>query len=489
MKKQKYYAVKVGRNPGIYLSWKECEEQVKGFPGQKYQSFSSEDEAQKYLYNHEVQMDITATEPADIKTQEEVDNIIKECLDNDRVVAFTDGGYRGKEKIYGYGIYILSPKNEKPIEICDIIRTKRFEGSNNIGPEVMAVINALDWALSNEYEKITIFYDYEGIGKWAKNEWTANSEIAKWFVKKLEDTYVDLLDIEYIWVKGHSNIEYNEKADQLATQAMDKHINPQIKLGRTYFTCKSVDELQVESIIKKISEDPQIEVRLTEDECKKNWKLSKSSDKTSIIFFKKTKATVVQGKPNSLFSLFISFYTELIPDFDLIAAYSKMRQRRINASEIDLKVKELNLPYDFPIECIKLIKQSFSEYIALSIGRYSDVYDFGHYVFPACRALEGTLKYLFEKSGVHISDQKIGGYFDLNKKQKIYYLKGKKFDSSPYKSNIENGYNVYHSHRHHLGHFGELNPGDINDSNTYMIEDRDEALGIIDEILDTIKFD
>ena len=30
MAKKKYYAVKVGKTPGIYGTWSECEEQIKG---------------------------------------------------------------------------------------------------------------------------------------------------------------------------------------------------------------------------------------------------------------------------------------------------------------------------------------------------------------------------------------------------------------------------------------------------------------------------
>ena len=30
---RKYYVVWEGRAPGVYDSWEECEEQVKGFPG------------------------------------------------------------------------------------------------------------------------------------------------------------------------------------------------------------------------------------------------------------------------------------------------------------------------------------------------------------------------------------------------------------------------------------------------------------------------
>lgn len=45
----KYYAVKIGKVPGIYKSWAECEIQVKGYKGAQYKSFTDEKEAYQYL--------------------------------------------------------------------------------------------------------------------------------------------------------------------------------------------------------------------------------------------------------------------------------------------------------------------------------------------------------------------------------------------------------------------------------------------------------
>ena len=45
----KYYAVARGRKPGVYLTWKECKEQVDGFSGAKFKSFSSCEEALGYI--------------------------------------------------------------------------------------------------------------------------------------------------------------------------------------------------------------------------------------------------------------------------------------------------------------------------------------------------------------------------------------------------------------------------------------------------------
>lgn len=45
MDKRKFYVVWVGRQPGIYDSWEECEQQIKNFPGARYKSFRSQTDA------------------------------------------------------------------------------------------------------------------------------------------------------------------------------------------------------------------------------------------------------------------------------------------------------------------------------------------------------------------------------------------------------------------------------------------------------------
>ena len=44
-----YYAVKNGRNPGIYDTWAECENEVKGFKEAKYKKFKGYEEAMDFI--------------------------------------------------------------------------------------------------------------------------------------------------------------------------------------------------------------------------------------------------------------------------------------------------------------------------------------------------------------------------------------------------------------------------------------------------------
>ncbi|MBI3915210.1 MAG: viroplasmin family protein, partial [Chloroflexi bacterium] len=49
MAKKNYYAVRVGRVPGIYKTWDECSAQVTGFAGAHYRGFNSLLDAEKFL--------------------------------------------------------------------------------------------------------------------------------------------------------------------------------------------------------------------------------------------------------------------------------------------------------------------------------------------------------------------------------------------------------------------------------------------------------
>ncbi|KAG5791282.1 hypothetical protein H9Q69_009676 [Fusarium xylarioides] len=49
----KFYAVQKGREPGIYSNYDECQAQTTGFPGAKFKSFLTREDAQAYVAGHE----------------------------------------------------------------------------------------------------------------------------------------------------------------------------------------------------------------------------------------------------------------------------------------------------------------------------------------------------------------------------------------------------------------------------------------------------
>ncbi len=47
MAKKKVYAVKKGRQTGLFYNWDECRRMVHGFPGAVYKSFETKQEAEE----------------------------------------------------------------------------------------------------------------------------------------------------------------------------------------------------------------------------------------------------------------------------------------------------------------------------------------------------------------------------------------------------------------------------------------------------------
>ncbi len=45
-----YYAVRVGRIPGIYRTWAEADAQVKGHPGNRHKRFNTREEANAFMH-------------------------------------------------------------------------------------------------------------------------------------------------------------------------------------------------------------------------------------------------------------------------------------------------------------------------------------------------------------------------------------------------------------------------------------------------------
>lgn len=118
MAKKKFYAVKVGKIPGIYGTWSETEKQVKGFPGAVYKSFSTEEEAIRFISCEDIK-EIKNVSDTTTTTNKKIEQEIKNLQDRE-VIAFVDGSHSldtdGKEK-YSFGVVLLT--NEQ--DICQII--------------------------------------------------------------------------------------------------------------------------------------------------------------------------------------------------------------------------------------------------------------------------------------------------------------------------------------------------------------------------------
>ena len=139
---------------------------------------------------------------------------------------YVDGSYNPKTKVWGGAAILMSDENDVIKEI--LVSDKDLNGSRQINGELESTIHALRYVLEHLHEiddkKITIFYDYEGIEKWATGEWTARKDVAIDYKKRVQRhlmllRYEHKIEIIFTKVKAHSGEEFNEKVDRLAKSA------------------------------------------------------------------------------------------------------------------------------------------------------------------------------------------------------------------------------------------------------------------------------
>lgn len=220
---KKFYAVKVGRQPGIYKTWPECQQQVTGFKGATYKGFMTLMEAQEWL---------AAQKTTSVSHKPSLDRRNAICI-------YTDGGSRNHGNKLGQHV----KSNDKAawaylIEAGD----RRYEGTNgeygatNNKMEITALIMALERLQELGLQDQTIIatldshYVLDPIMKgwlhsWQRRGWrtASGSPVAN------KDLWVELLmilplftDLHFDWTKGHAANAGNNRVDELLNQTMDK---------------------------------------------------------------------------------------------------------------------------------------------------------------------------------------------------------------------------------------------------------------------------
>ncbi|APX71344.1 ribonuclease H family protein [Companilactobacillus allii] len=223
---QKYYAVRRGKNPGIYRSWAECKSQVDGFTGARYKSFTTEAEAKEFLKGKDSYTPKTKTnKSSDIKDFD--------------IVIYTDGGSRNHGNVKGGHV----KSNDRAAWAYHInAGSKVFEGTDgefgatNNRMEIMALIESIkrlnELKLNNR--KIIFILDSQyvlnAITKNWLNGWKRRGfkkadgkvpiNVELW--KELDKLLPTVSDKTFEWTKGHATNVGNNRVDELLNETMDK---------------------------------------------------------------------------------------------------------------------------------------------------------------------------------------------------------------------------------------------------------------------------
>ena len=203
---KKYYAVRVGKVPGIYQTWDECKKNVHGFPAAEYKSFPSVEEAKAYMGREAVQ---------EINGKTGSGNMEDVMPDND--YAFVDGSFNIVTGVYGYGGFLVY-NNEKYI-ITGSGSDSEMASMRNVAGEILGSMAAVEKAIELGVKSVDIYFDYMGIRAWALGEWKRNKKGTIAYYDYMQSVK-DKIAINFVKVKGHSGVEGNEEADRLAKKAV-----------------------------------------------------------------------------------------------------------------------------------------------------------------------------------------------------------------------------------------------------------------------------
>lgn len=193
---KKFYAVKVGRKPGIYKTWEECQRQINGFSGAVYKGFMDKEEAEAFISG---------------------DSCQKKGSEETQAVAYVDGSFNSKTGEFSYGAVLFY--NGEELHFSQKYSDRSLAEMHNVAGEIKGAEAAIRFCLDNNISSITIYHDYEGIAKWCSGEWKARKAgtiaYADFYKKASEKVYV-----RFVKVKGHSGDKYNDIADMLAKKAL-----------------------------------------------------------------------------------------------------------------------------------------------------------------------------------------------------------------------------------------------------------------------------
>ncbi len=215
---KKFYAVAVGKTPGIYREWKQTELQVKGFPGARYKGFKTEVEAKEWLR----QGGILGSSNKQAKKTQGLPSKHGEEVPAGSIVVYTDGGAINNPGPGGYGAIIRDGKSERELQ-------GGYRLTTNNRMELMAAIVALG-EIGCDSKPIFLYSDssylVNGVKKgwakgWRRNGWkksdgkeALNSDLWARLLDSIEGRSVD-----FRWVKGHAGNPLNERCDRLAVKS------------------------------------------------------------------------------------------------------------------------------------------------------------------------------------------------------------------------------------------------------------------------------
>ncbi len=242
MAAKKVYAVRKGHKTGIFETWDECKAAVEGFSGAEYKGFPNRAEAESYCFGKvmtsveravsaqavENAVKVNKTTSTEVSSKQDMLTRHNESLAPDQLITYVDGSYEHSLLKYAFGCVFLMPDGT--------IYVENGSGSNpesaklrNVTGEMLGSMFAVRFAIKNGFKSVEIRYDYEGVEKWVTGAWKSKTELTQKYAEAMR-RWSSQIQISFTKVAAHSNVYFNEMADQLAKKALiDKDGVPEIR--------------------------------------------------------------------------------------------------------------------------------------------------------------------------------------------------------------------------------------------------------------------
>lgn len=207
-----FYAVRVGRNPGIYGSWGECKRETDGFSGAVFHKFQDMEAARHFMKDGTV--NVTESKITD-RRQPLVDDPDDLCEWNGHV--WVDGSYNQNGAKYGAAFAMF---HNGKLEQWKQGYNDELLGMRNVAGELRAALAALNAAKNFGLSSVTIHYDYTGIEAWATGKWNTTVPFIKMvYIPTFRQAMTGGMVVHFEHVRGHSGDVMNDMVDRLAKQA------------------------------------------------------------------------------------------------------------------------------------------------------------------------------------------------------------------------------------------------------------------------------
>ena len=139
-------------------------------------------------------------------------------INSDYIDVYVDGSYNVKNNKIGYA-YIFVKKGKKLSQGSNW----EYDGEStyelkNIYGELRAAIIAVEKGIEMNALGVNLFYDFNGIQKYADYEWSSSEEFIISYANKMRSLR-NQININFIKVYSHTGDKYNDKVDKLAKLA------------------------------------------------------------------------------------------------------------------------------------------------------------------------------------------------------------------------------------------------------------------------------